>query len=85
MILSFRCAETQALFESGSSRRWANVLNVATRKLAMLMRLLSCEIFAPHRVTGWSNCMVIVRVNIASGSMINGGSALFGLIQARAK
>lgn len=36
MILSFRCAETQALFESGSSRRWANVLNVATRKLAML-------------------------------------------------
>ena len=36
MILSFRCEETQALFESGSSRRWANVLNVATRKLAML-------------------------------------------------
>ncbi|WP_374287027.1 type II toxin-antitoxin system RelE/ParE family toxin [Pseudomonas fluvialis] len=36
MILSFRCAETQALFESGSSRRWANVLNVATRKLTML-------------------------------------------------
>lgn len=36
MILSFRCAETQALFESGSSRRWTNVLNVATRKLAML-------------------------------------------------
>ncbi|AQZ34811.1 MAG: plasmid maintenance system killer protein [Gammaproteobacteria bacterium HGW-Gammaproteobacteria-12] len=36
MILSFRCAETQALFESGSSRRWANILNVATRKLTML-------------------------------------------------
>ena len=36
MILSFRCTETQALFESGSSRRWANVLTVATRKLAML-------------------------------------------------
>ncbi|OXM41549.1 plasmid maintenance system killer protein [Pseudomonas fluvialis] len=36
MSLSFRCAETQALFESGSSRRWANVLNVATRKLTML-------------------------------------------------
>lgn len=36
MILSFRCAETQALFDSGSSRRWANVLNVATRKLTML-------------------------------------------------
>lgn len=36
MILNFRCSETQALFESGSSRRWANVLSVATRKLAML-------------------------------------------------
>ena len=36
MILSFRCAETQALFKSGRSRRWASVLNVATRKLAML-------------------------------------------------
>jgi proteic killer suppression protein len=25
-----------ALFETGSSRRWANILSVATRKLAML-------------------------------------------------
>ncbi len=36
MILSFRCAETQSLFESGDSRRWKNILNVATRKLVML-------------------------------------------------
>lgn len=36
MIRSFRCSETQALFESGGSRRWANVLSVATRKLTML-------------------------------------------------
>jgi len=36
VILSFRCDETWALFESGGSRRWGNVLNVATRKLAML-------------------------------------------------
>lgn len=36
MILNFKCAETQALFETGSSRRWSNMLNVATRKLAML-------------------------------------------------
>ncbi|MGE8362329.1 type II toxin-antitoxin system RelE/ParE family toxin [Pseudomonas sp.] len=36
MIRSFRCAETEALFQFGSSRRWANILNVATRKLAML-------------------------------------------------
>jgi len=36
MIRSFRCADTQALFETGNSRRWANILNVATRKLTML-------------------------------------------------
>ncbi|KRW68595.1 type II toxin-antitoxin system RelE/ParE family toxin [Stutzerimonas nitrititolerans] len=36
MILSFRCDETRALFESGSSRRWGNILSVATRKLTML-------------------------------------------------
>ncbi|MDH4609692.1 type II toxin-antitoxin system RelE/ParE family toxin [Pseudomonas sp. BN102] len=36
MILSFRCQETQALFETGDSRRWRNILNVVTRKLAML-------------------------------------------------
>lgn len=36
MILSFKCQETQHLFESGDSRRWKSVLNVATRKLAML-------------------------------------------------
>lgn len=36
MILSFRCDETRSLFESGSSRRWGNILSVATRKLTML-------------------------------------------------
>ena len=36
MILNFRCTDTQALFETGGSRRWSNVLTVATRKLAML-------------------------------------------------
>ena len=36
MILSFKCQETLHLFESGDSRRWKSVLNVATRKLAML-------------------------------------------------
>lgn len=36
MILSFRCAETKALFESGGSRRWASILNLTSRKLAML-------------------------------------------------
>lgn len=36
MIQSFRCSETQALFETGRTRRWGAIVNVATRKLAML-------------------------------------------------
>ena len=33
MIVSFRDKETQALFEAGKSRRWANIAKTALRKL----------------------------------------------------
>ena len=36
MIRSFRCKDTQALFETGRSRRFSAILNVAERKLAQL-------------------------------------------------
>ena len=36
MIKSFRCAETQRLFETGKSKRFASIATVAARKLAML-------------------------------------------------
>ena len=36
MIVSFRCPHTHALFETGTTRRWANIRSVADRKLAML-------------------------------------------------
>lgn len=36
VIQSFRCADTQSLFETGKSRRFSGILNVATRKLAQL-------------------------------------------------
>ena len=36
MIQSFRCADTQRLFETGTCRRFAAIANVATRKLAQL-------------------------------------------------
>ena len=36
MIKSFRCQDTQALFETGKSRRFSGIANVATRKLVQL-------------------------------------------------
>ncbi len=36
MIVSFRCQDTQALFETGKSKRFANIKTVAERKLTQL-------------------------------------------------
>jgi proteic killer suppression protein len=36
MIVSFACAETKALFETGRSRRFAKILAAAERKLTLL-------------------------------------------------
>jgi proteic killer suppression protein len=36
MIVGFRCADTQALFETGKQKRFSNVAKAATRKLAQL-------------------------------------------------
>ena len=36
MIKSFRCSDTQALFETGKSQRFQSIVKVATRKLTQL-------------------------------------------------
>lgn len=36
MIKSFRCKDTQALFETGKTRRWSSVLSIVERKLVQL-------------------------------------------------
>ncbi len=36
MIKSFRCVETRRFFETGRSKQFSSIANVAARKLAML-------------------------------------------------
>jgi toxin HigB-1 len=46
MIKSFRCKETQKLFESGRSKRFGSISKVATRKLAQLDAAQTLEFLA---------------------------------------
>ena len=43
MIQSFKCGDTQALFETGKSRRFANIKEVAERKLTQLAAAITLE------------------------------------------
>ena len=43
MIQPFKCADTQALFETGKSRRFANIREVAERKLTQLAAAMTLE------------------------------------------
>src|SRR5690625_5765210 len=43
MIQSFKCKDTQALFETGRSRRFQTIELVATRKLAQLAAATTLE------------------------------------------
>ncbi len=42
-IVSFKCPDTQRLFASGKTRRFANIQTVAERKLAQLDAAMSLE------------------------------------------
>ncbi|HAW94239.1 MULTISPECIES: type II toxin-antitoxin system RelE/ParE family toxin [unclassified Arsukibacterium] len=43
MIKSFKCADTQQLFENGKSSRWSAIVKVATRKLTQLEAATTLE------------------------------------------
>ena len=43
MIKSFKCIETQQLYETGKTRRWSAISKVATRKLTQLDAATSLE------------------------------------------
>jgi len=43
MIQSFKCKQTQELFETGKSRQFANIKQVAERKLTQLSAAVTLE------------------------------------------
>jgi proteic killer suppression protein len=43
MIQSFKCSDTQSLFETGRSRRFANIKEVAERRLTQLAAAMTLE------------------------------------------
>ena len=43
MIVSFRCPDTKALYETGKSRRFSSISAVATRKLQTLAAAVTLE------------------------------------------
>ena len=43
MIVSFRCVDTQALYETGKSRRFSGIAAVAVRKLQTLAIAVTLE------------------------------------------
>jgi proteic killer suppression protein len=47
MIVSFNCSDTAKLFETGKSRRFANIRGVAERKLQQLDSAVTLEFLRP--------------------------------------
>ncbi len=69
MIKSFKCPNTQKLFETGTSRPFANILTVATRKLTMLDNAISInDLRSPpanrlEKLTGDREGQYSIRIN----------------------
>ncbi len=53
MIESFNCKDTRALYETGKSRRWSSVLDVAPRKLTQLSAAVTLAALG-YAATAWS-------------------------------
>ena len=78
MISSFKCKDTQELYETGANRRFASIIRVALRKLDMLSAATKVETL---RVPPGNRLEQLHGTEAASGayaSMTNGAYAFAG-------
>jgi proteic killer suppression protein len=69
MIKGFRCADTQALYESGTSKRFSRIAKVAMRKLTQLDAAATLEFLRSppgnhlEALTGYRRGQHSIRIN----------------------
>ena len=83
MIQSFKCADTQTLFETGKSRRFANSREVAERKLTQLADATTLEFL---KSSPGNHLELLTRDREGQHSIRikdSGACALCGLLKAR--
>ena len=83
MIQSFKCADTQTLFETGKARRFANITEVAERKLTQLAAAMTLEFL---KSPPGNHLELLTRDREGQHSIgINkrGACAFYGLLKAR--
>ena len=83
MILSFKCKDTQALYEGKSPRRFKAFLPVAERKLSQLDAAQMLDFMKAPPGNHLEALKGDQKDSTAFGSMFNGESALCGPTQAR--
>ena len=81
MIRSFRCRDTQALFDDRDVRRFRNIERVARRKLLYLNRAIDLRDLRSPRGIGWKLSEATEEGNIVSGSTTNGVSVFAGKME----
>ena len=81
MIKTFKCRDTEALFDGVRVARFANFAVVAIRKLQMYTPLHELSLYAWRHRTDWRSSLAIESASGAFASMTNSASASSGAME----